>query len=193
MKHSTKLWGRANPCEPAHARLAGSGPVKMFHSKGGRAGFEPALTMDSAPAVESVFSDKIPTKGLPEARLSRLAAPPQRTFQGKPLVGFEPTVFVAENNNVFQQAVGKFIFNDRRGIESEHLRRLIQLADCVTFINAGGTRTHISGLQGMDSNSAVGQMSFKKPNEVGCRDLPLLSVAFASDSGHAPDHLREMP
>ena len=32
----------------------------------------------------------------------------------------------------------------------------------------------------------------KKPNEVGA-EIPLLSVVVTSDSGHAPDHLREMP
>lgn len=62
--------------------------------------------MDSKPAVECVSFEKVTTKDLPEARLSRLATPPQTTFVRKRLVGFEPTVFVAENNNGIQQAVG---------------------------------------------------------------------------------------
>ena len=57
--------------------------------------------------------------------------------------------------------------------------------------NAGGTRTHMHRLTKHVLRNGSRDM-FQRPNEV-VAEIPLLSVAFASDSGHARWPLREMP
>jgi hypothetical protein len=56
----------------------------------------------------------------------------------------------------------------------------------VIKFQAGAMRVEL-----MYSEPAVA-VCIQRPNEV-VAEIPLLSVALASDSGHTPDHLGEMP
>jgi len=75
--------------------------------------------MDSKPAVAYVFNSR---QGFARGKIVAFGRSATNSFFRKRLVGFEPTVSVAENNNVLQQAVGMLFQMTDEVVEPETLR-----------------------------------------------------------------------